>query len=188
MANRSKSFAQLIDLLARALRIVTLASPALRIDTPATQAVPFVTRGDRAGSFVTSEAGALTATSLVTRGSIFTMLGVSTLFMLTFGFPACAEADVPPSLAEGQKLAHDVMKGNCLACHMVPGDPKAVTSANIGPPLIAMKARFPDRDKMRAQIWDAAKANPDTVMPPYGRHKILTETEIDKLVDYVSSL
>jgi L-cysteine S-thiosulfotransferase len=114
------------------------------------------------------------------------MLRALALFMLTLGVIASVRADdVPQSLAEGQKLAHDVMKGNCLACHMMPGDAKAVTSATIGPPLIGMKPRFPDRDKLRAQIWDATKANPETVMPPYGRHKILTEGEIDKIVDYL---
>ena len=117
---------------------------------------------------------------------MFEMLRAPALLILTLGIMACVKADdVPQSLAEGQKLAHDVMKGNCLACHMLPGDAKAVTSATIGPPLIGMKSRFPDRDKLRAQIWDSTKANPDTVMPPYGKHKILTESEIDKIVDYL---
>lgn len=88
----------------------------------------------------------------------------------------------------GQDIAFNNRKGNCLACHSIPGDPKAVTIANIGPPLIAMKARFPDKAKLRAQIWDAMVANPYTSMPPFGKHKILTEQEIDKVVDYVYGL
>ena len=48
----------------------------------------------------------------------------------------------------GQRLAHDVYKGNCLACHQM--------------------AR-----------------NPQTVMPPFGKHKILTEEEIDLIIDYI---
>ena len=88
----------------------------------------------------------------------------------------------------GQDLAFNNRLGNCLACHSVPGDNKAITSANIAPPLIAMKGRFPDRAKLRAQIWDATVANPNTSMPPFGKHKILTEQEIDKVVDYIHSL
>ena len=88
----------------------------------------------------------------------------------------------------GQDLAFNNKKGNCLACHAIPGDPKAVTLANIAPPLVAMKARFPDKNKLREQIWDAEKNNVNTAMPPYGKHKILSEQEIDKVVDYVYGL
>lgn len=94
----------------------------------------------------------------------------------------------PPKEVTGQDLAFDNRKGNCLACHAIPGDPKAITIANIAPPLIAMKARFPDKNKLREQVWDATKANPSTAMPPYGKHKILTEQELDKVIDYVYGL
>ena len=88
----------------------------------------------------------------------------------------------------GQAIAFDNKKGNCLACHSIPGDPKADTMANIAPPLVAMKSRYPDRAKLRDQIWDASKANPRTSMPPFGKHKIVTEQELDKIVDYIQSL
>lgn len=88
----------------------------------------------------------------------------------------------------GQDIVFDNRKGNCLACHAIPGDPKAVTNANIAPPLIGMKARFPDREKLRAQIWNAMEANQNTVMPPFGKHRILTGKEIDKAVDYLYTL
>jgi sulfur-oxidizing protein SoxX len=51
-----------------------------------------------------------------------------------------------------------------------------------------MKQRYPDRAKLRAQIWDATVANPRSAMPPFGKHQILTESELDKVVDYVQSL
>jgi L-cysteine S-thiosulfotransferase len=85
----------------------------------------------------------------------------------------------------GRELAHDVFKGNCLACHQIPGDKSAVSLANIGPPLVHMRERFPDRSAMRAQIWDPTVRNPQTVMPPFGKHKVLTEAEIDAIVDYI---
>lgn len=88
----------------------------------------------------------------------------------------------------GQDLAFDKMKGNCLACHAMPTDPKAVTITNIGPPLLAMKSRFPDRQKLYSQIWDATAANPQSVMPPFGKHKILNDQEINKIIDFLYTL
>jgi sulfur-oxidizing protein SoxX len=51
-----------------------------------------------------------------------------------------------------------------------------------------MKLRYPDAVALRSQIWDATAQNPETVMPPYGRHSILTEEEIDLVLEYVYSL
>jgi sulfur-oxidizing protein SoxX len=59
---------------------------------------------------------------------------------------------------------------------------------NIAPPLVAMSLRYPDKAKLRAQIWDATVANPNTIMPPFGRHQIITEEEIDEVVEYVYTL
>jgi L-cysteine S-thiosulfotransferase len=87
--------------------------------------------------------------------------------------------------ATGRQLAHDVYKGNCLACHQIPGDPSAVSLADIGPPLLSMRDRFPDRAVLRHQLWDPTTQNPQTVMPPFGKHNILTEEEIDLIVDYI---
>jgi len=95
-----------------------------------------------------------------------------------------ADADADPGL----KLALDKNKGNCVACHAIPSDPKIEAPGNIGPALTGTKALFPDRAKLRAQIWDATVANPDSVMPPFGRNKVLTEQEIDEVTDYVMGL
>ena len=51
-----------------------------------------------------------------------------------------------------------------------------------------MKLRYPDKRKLHDQIWDATAANPNTIMPPFGRHQILTEEEIDEVVEYVYTL
>ncbi len=96
--------------------------------------------------------------------------------------PVAKETKAEPT---GKELAFSRKKGNCLACHMIQGGEMAGT---IAPPLIAMAARFPDKDKLRAQIFDAQVANPDSLMPPFGKHKILSEKELDKVVDFISSL
>lgn len=101
---------------------------------------------------------------------------------------APALADLKPNEAAGQTLTIEVAKGNCLACHAVPGDPRAVTSANIGPPLVGIRARFPQRERLREQLRDPMQFNPDTVMPPFGKHRILTDDEIEQIVDYLYTL
>ncbi len=85
----------------------------------------------------------------------------------------------------GKKVAEDRKKGNCFTCHDYKG---AHLAGNIGPPLVAMKARFPDKAKLRAQIWDASKANPNTMMPPFGKYEVLTEKEIDAITEWVLTL
>lgn len=71
---------------------------------------------------------------------------------------------------------------------MAPRDKSAVTLANIAPPLVMMRERFPDREALRRQIWDPMERNPNTVMPPFGKHRILTEEEIELVIDYLYTL
>ena len=92
------------------------------------------------------------------------------------------------SIEDGRALAYDYEKGNCLACHAAPADELAVTRANIGPPFVNVHQRFPERELLFKQIWDARHSNPNTIMPPFGAHKILSNTEINLIVDYLLSL
>jgi len=87
-------------------------------------------------------------------------------------------------IAKGKALYVNKKKGNCIACHMI-SDPDAKLPGNQGPPLVAMKARFPDSKVLRAQIWDPTVKNPMTIMPPFGRHWILSEDEIDNIMSYL---
>lgn len=99
-----------------------------------------------------------------------------------------AQEAAKPAEPSGKDLAFDVRKGNCLTCHLMPSVPDAVSNATIGPPLVAMKARFPDKAKLRAQVWDASQAKPTSSMPPFGKHQILTDKEIDKIVDFIHGI
>jgi len=94
---------------------------------------------------------------------------------------ACAQTAV----AEGQKLAFDRGKGNCLTCHEIKGGDLPGT---IGPALKDIKTKYPDRNELIAIVTDATKRNPQTVMPPFGRNRILTEKEIDAVVDFLQTL
>ena len=112
------------------------------------------------------------------------MLTVTALFGVLLA-PMTVIADDAKLIEEGKELSFNNKKGNCLACHMIMG---GEMPGNIGPPLIAMKARFPDIAKLRAQIADSREMNPNTIMPPFGAHGILTDDEIDKVVAYIHSL
>ncbi len=96
-----------------------------------------------------------------------------------------AEQTMDQRLAAGKNLAMARGKGNCLACHAIAD---GELPGNIGPPLLYMRQRFPDKNELRAQIWDPTVRNPDTVMPPFGKHRILTGEEIDLIVDYIQTL
>lgn len=86
--------------------------------------------------------------------------------------------------ADGKEIAFDRNKGNCLACHEIEG---GESPGNIGPKLSNMKQRYPDRNLLRKRIWDETEFNPMTVMPPFGKHRILSENEIDQVVDFIYS-
>ena len=98
--------------------------------------------------------------------------------------PANAE-EAKTTVQKGKEVAVDRKKGNCLACHAMDD---GSLPGNIGPPLVAMKLRYPDKAVLRAQIWDATAKNPNSIMPPFGRHQMLSEEEIDWITDYVHSL
>lgn len=99
---------------------------------------------------------------------------------------AAAEAAKAASVVDqGKEIAFDRKKGNCLSCHAIAG---GELPGDIGPPLVAMQARFPDKAKLRAQIWDSTTVNPNSMMPPFGRHKIISEDEIDKVVEFIYTL
>mgnify|MGYP001597546033 CR=1 FL=1 len=99
--------------------------------------------------------------------------------------PGVASADEAADIAKGKELAFDRKKGNCLACHMIEG---GTLAGNIGPPLLAMKARFPDYNVLREQIYDARIKNPNTIMIPFGPHAVMTDEEIDLVTKFIHTL
>jgi len=116
---------------------------------------------------------------------LFNKLTVTMSAIAVAGLVGFSAAVVAGGTDEGKKLAFNKKKGNCLACHLIAGGDMA---GNIAPPLVAMKARFPDKAVLRAQIADARVKNPNTIMPPFEAHGILTSDEIDKVVEFIHSL
>ncbi len=79
-------------------------------------------------------------------------------------------------------------KGHCIACHQVPVGSGPKTRADLGPPLDGARMRAIGKAGIRAVIVDPMRANPATVMPPFGRHRVLDAAEIDRLVEYLHAL
>ena len=118
-----------------------------------------------------------TAKLVATAASIVTLLGSLTLTPISV-------SQAKSAVEKGRDIAFNRKKGNCLACHMIKG---GTQPGNMGPPLIGIGKRY-TKEKLRAQIWDATKKNPNSPMPPFGRHKILTDKEIDLVVEFIHTL
>ena len=121
-----------------------------------------------------------TAHFIKTTVSVAAMIGC-----LGLTAPLTVSAADAADIEKGKKLAFDRKKGNCLACHQIEGGSLA---GNIGPPLVAMKARFPDYEKMKAQIADPRVNNPNSIMIPFGPHKVLTADEIELVSQFIYTL
>ncbi len=87
--------------------------------------------------------------------------------------------------AAGKAIAMDRGKGNCIACHLIIG---GESPGAIGPALIAMQTRYPTKEALAIQIWDATVKTPEAAMPPFGRHAILSQQELADVVAYVWTL
>ena len=116
---------------------------------------------------------------LITAASIIGVLGL---------FTPVVHADAATDAADiekGKKLAFNKKKGNCLACHEIAGGKLA---GNIGPPLVAMKARVPDFNTLKSQISDARVNNANTIMPPFGPHGIMSSRDIRMIAKFIHTL
>ena len=111
-----------------------------------------------------------------TAASIAVLIGCLSIAAPAVSIAADAEA--------GKKTAFNKKKGNCLACHDIKG---GKLPGNIGPPLIAIAARFKKED-LKAQISDARVKNKHSIMPPFGPHQILKESDIDNIVEFIYTL
>ena len=109
---------------------------------------------------------------------------IHSAFAAAFALALSAASAQAQSAADGKKLALDRGKGNCLTCHVIKGGDLPGT---IGPELKDLKGRY-DRNELVAIVTDETKRNPQTVMPPFGRNRILTEQEISAIVDFLQTL
>jgi sulfur-oxidizing protein SoxX len=111
--------------------------------------------------------------------------GAAVVLAFCAGALSVPTAAAQSGAAAGQAVAFDRSKGNCLACHTMKGSD---VPSNVGPGLSDMKARFPKPADLFAVIYDEETRNPQTVMPPFGKNHILTNQEINDIIDFLYTL
>jgi len=115
---------------------------------------------------------------LTTASAVMMLIGAAALA------PTAAMAVDSELAAKGKKVAENRKKGNCFTCHSYTGSHLA---GNMGPPLNGISKRK-SRKEIYDQIWDATKANPNTTMPPFGKHEVLSNSDINAITEWVLTL
>jgi sulfur-oxidizing protein SoxA len=100
--------------------------------------------------------------------------------------PKKVETPIKGDSENGKKLVADRKRGgSCMACHILPD---ADLPGNIGPNLSMVGALIGLDEYLFNYIYDPRQFNPDTVMPPWGTHKVFTKNEIKDIVAYLKTL
>ena len=101
-------------------------------------------------------------------------------FLISHNAIAAEKAKTP--LEQGKELTINL----CQACHQFEGTNQAGT---VGPPLLAMKARFPDSKKLYEIIYDPHVAiKSDAMMPPFGRNGLVDDNQTQLIIDFLYTL
>ena len=106
----------------------------------------------------------------------------ASLALLALAAAASAGAQQPPEAF----VRPD--KGHCIACHQLPAGVGPESRNDVGPRLEGARMRELGRAALKEIIDDASKRNPQTVMPPFGRHRLLDAGEIERLAEYLHAL
>jgi len=117
------------------------------------------------------------------KSRMFTCIAAATIIgSLSVSNMAGAEEKPKTPLEKGRDLTITM----CQACHLFENTDQAGT---LGPPIVAMKDRFPDKKKLYDIIYDPHVAiKPHTMMPPFGRNGLLDDKEIQLVIDYIYTL
>jgi sulfur-oxidizing protein SoxX len=99
--------------------------------------------------------------------------------------------------ARGHEVFASREGGHCVLCHAVPG---VTLAGNIGPDLAGVGSRLTPA-QLRERIADMSRVSPDTAMPSFHRTEglervdpqyrgkpVLSDTQLDDVVAYLSSL
>ncbi|MGD8908763.1 MAG: sulfur oxidation c-type cytochrome SoxX [Chromatiales bacterium] len=119
------------------------------------------------------------------RKKLIGLVGAISVLAGQFVMAPTLSAEEMDAVTKGKELSFDRKKGNCLACHNISG---GNAPGNIAPALLAMQSRFPNKADLRAQIWDATVKNPESPMPPFGKHGALSESEVDLITEFIWTL
>ena len=111
-----------------------------------------------------------------------TRILASAAWLVAFAIPAAAQPAAPPETFTRAD------KGACSACHQLPEGVGAASRADVGPRLEGARMRSLGKPGLQEILADPQRANPATVMPPFGRHRLLEPDEITRLVEFLHAL
>jgi len=99
-----------------------------------------------------------------------------------------AVASVTGDPAKGEKLAFDRSRGGgCLACHIM-GPKTQEVPGNVGPDLSEIGKAGRTDQYLFNYVFDPRVYNPQSVMPPWGKHGFYSEAEIRDIVAFLKTL
>ena len=88
---------------------------------------------------------------------------------------------------KGEKLAYDRSRGgSCVACHVM-GKPVPPLPGNAGPDLSEYATWGRSDEFIFNYIYDHRKIKPDSIMQPWGAHKLFTVDEIKDMVAFLKA-
>jgi len=85
---------------------------------------------------------------------------------------------------KGKQVAFARNRGNCLACHVMPGGSQP---GSRGPDLSHYGSSGRNEAETYAMVYDMRTINPETLMPPIGTNDILTDQELRDVVAFLLS-
>lgn len=94
------------------------------------------------------------------------------------------EGPLNGNAAKGRQIAFARNRGNCLACHAMPGGSQP---GSRGPDLSHFGSTGRNAAETYAMVWDMRTVNPETLMPPFGTNEVLTEQELRDVVAFLLS-
>ncbi|MFO1285429.1 MAG: sulfur oxidation c-type cytochrome SoxX [Rubrivivax sp.] len=84
--------------------------------------------------------------------------------------------------ARGRQIAQARNRGNCLACHVMPG---GTQPGSRGPDLSRFGSSGRSAAEAYAMVYDMRTVNPETLMPPFGTNEVLTDQELRDVVAFL---
>ncbi|MDO8958289.1 MAG: sulfur oxidation c-type cytochrome SoxA [Rhodocyclaceae bacterium] len=103
------------------------------------------------------------------------------------GKPIKIEGAIEGDPKKGEKLAFDRARGgSCLACHVM-GKPTPSLPGNVGFDLSTHAIWGRSDEYIFNYIFDPRNTNPNSVMPPWGAHKLFSVEEIKDMVAFLKT-
>ncbi len=130
--------------------------------------------------------------------AVLLLLSITAAWAQQDAIPQALAAE-PGDAARGRAIVANRNVGLCLLCHSAP-IPEERFQGNLAPSLAGAGKRWSE-GQLRLRIVDAARLDPDTIMPPYYRTQglhhvarafegrtILTAQQVEDVVAYLATL